>query len=124
LTAPTVTVCRLEEPPCAPAKIVISVASLLAPLVPLVLLWAINLTPVEVESQSLRLTGEWKVLPSEAEGLGDPGVDDTAWKTIELPTNFAVAGFRKRTTGFGAPSSCRRPPSRSSSCWAIRTTPW
>lgn len=63
------------------------------PFVPLVLFISSARTPADVQAQSTSLLGPWKIIESDEPGLGAPEVDDSSWKTIDLPGSFALRGF-------------------------------
>jgi hypothetical protein len=67
--------------------------SALAPMLPLLLLIWVNRTPNSVAENSVRLTGEWKLMEADGGDLGGPEVDDSGWATIRLPGNLYSEGF-------------------------------
>ncbi|HEX4488159.1 MAG TPA: glycoside hydrolase family 2 TIM barrel-domain containing protein [Terriglobales bacterium] len=57
-----------------------------------------GLVPSSNES-TLELNGTWKFLPDPPAGFERPGLDDSAWKAIEVPSHWVMAGFNPEKDG-------------------------
>ena len=54
----------------------------------------LRLTPVNVLSESIDLSGEWKFAADPPEDFFTPGFDDAGSKTINIPSHWVMQGFR------------------------------
>lgn len=48
-------------------------------------------------ARTLSLDGEWRFQPDPPDGFCEVTTDDRAWKTIEVPSHWAMKGFEART---------------------------
>jgi beta-mannosidase len=97
---------------------------------------------VEAQAQPLHavdLAGDWKYLPYNGEGnMGSPAIDDAAWPSMHLPSNWFLLGSKQYPTGATAlppvfgdnapgelwPIDARRGLDYSGTVWFRRTVDW
>jgi len=112
---------------------------MLRPALAIALLASLAAPASAAPQKSINLAGDWKYLPYDGEGnMGAPSIDDSAWPTMALPTNWYLMGSKAyppkaraaaRIIEPGSPADLPPPPKDvgfdyEGTVWFRRTVDW